>query len=364
MMDRSPKLSRTFTLLVLAGVTLVSATGCLHNILATGIYLWQGGDVVPAECEALEGQRVVVICRPPSSHEYRHAGAAREIGKNVSYLLEENVPKIDVVSPREVDNWIDEQDWDNYKDLGRAVKANRVVYIELDEFDLYKGSTLYQGDADLKITCLRYGRERRTDLVEKHRPDFVPAQQRHSGRRQVGAVVPASIRRHRFAATCHTVLQARSKRNVRDRRLGKPVSLAKPRFAATEKMMGPHRGLVGRSANAITRGVCRFLSWISTNRCRRVDRPRERGWFFHEPTLANCRSMLPSLGPPHHAQTVLGAILGFSRSQFSNDSWPPTWGIVGFYARGRNPASASPPIAGSSNAQVAGSGTMPVSTRT
>ena len=151
-MDRSPKLAKLFTLLVLATVVLASSTGCLHSILATGIYLWQGGDVVPAECEALEGQRVVVICRPPSSHEYRHAGAAREIGTRVSRLLRENVPKIDVVSPKEVDNWIDEQDWDNYKDLGRAVKANRVVYIELDNFDLYKGPTLYQGDADLTLT--------------------------------------------------------------------------------------------------------------------------------------------------------------------------------------------------------------------
>ncbi len=150
-MDRSPSMTRTFSLLVVMTILLGSSTGCLHSILATGIYLWQGGDVVPAQCDALEGERVVVICRPPSSHEYRHAGAAREIGKRVSYLLRENVPRIDVVSPDEVDNWIDEQDWDNYKDLGRAVKATRVVYIELDNFDLYKGSTLYQGDAEVVI---------------------------------------------------------------------------------------------------------------------------------------------------------------------------------------------------------------------
>lgn len=151
MMDRSPSVTRTFSLVVLMTVLLGSSSGCLHSMLATGIYLWQGGDVVPAECDALEGERVVVICRPPSSHEYRHAGAARQIGKRVSHLLRENVPRIDVVSPDEVDNWIDEQDWDNYKDLGRAVKASRVVYIELDNFDLYKGSTLYQGDAELVI---------------------------------------------------------------------------------------------------------------------------------------------------------------------------------------------------------------------
>ena len=151
-MDRSPRLARTFLLFTLLVIVTASSTGCIHTLLATGIYLWQGGDVVPAECDALENQRVVVICRPPSSHEYRHAGAAREIGTSVSRLLRENVPRVDVVSPREVDNWIDEQDWDNYKDLGRAVKANRVVHIELDKFELYKGSTLYQGDAELNVT--------------------------------------------------------------------------------------------------------------------------------------------------------------------------------------------------------------------
>lgn len=149
-MDRSLR-SRLLPLMLVFGL-LVPTTGCLHSILATGIYLWQGGNVVPAECEALEDQRVVVVCRPPSSHEYRHAGAARTIGKRVSRMLEANVANIDVVSPQEVDNWIDEQDWDNFKDLGRAVKATRIVYIELDDFSLYKGATLYQGDADVSLS--------------------------------------------------------------------------------------------------------------------------------------------------------------------------------------------------------------------
>ena len=67
-------------------------------------------------------------------------------------MLGENVERIDIVSPREVDNWVDEQDWENFKDLGRAVKATRIVYIELDNFDLYKGTTLYQGNAEVHVT--------------------------------------------------------------------------------------------------------------------------------------------------------------------------------------------------------------------
>lgn len=151
-MDRTSFRPKSHTLALLLGLLLLPTTGCLHGILATGIYLWQGGNVVPAQCEDLVDERVVVICRPPSSHEYRHAGAARTIGKRISKKLEANVDGIDVVSPQEVDNWVDEQDWDNFKDLGRAVKATRVVYVELDDFSLYKGATLYQGDANVKLS--------------------------------------------------------------------------------------------------------------------------------------------------------------------------------------------------------------------
>jgi hypothetical protein len=138
--------------LALLGLTLATSTGCLHALLATGIYMWQGGNVVPAECGALEGQRVVVLCRPPASHEYRNAGASRAIGARVAAMLEKNVKRIEVVSPKEVDNWVDQQDWENFKDIGNAMKANRVVYIELDDFELFKGKTLYQGSADVTIS--------------------------------------------------------------------------------------------------------------------------------------------------------------------------------------------------------------------
>jgi hypothetical protein len=144
-----------------------TSTGCIGALLASGIYFWNGGNVVPAEYEGLENERVVVLCRPPASYEYRNAGAARAIGSRVSTMLEANVKGIDVVSPKEVDNWIDEQDWDNFKDLGRSVKATRIVYIELDDFDLYKGKTVLQGTADVSISV--YDMDDRGKLVWERR---------------------------------------------------------------------------------------------------------------------------------------------------------------------------------------------------
>jgi hypothetical protein len=137
--------------LLLAISLLVPAGGC-HSILATGIYLWEGGNTAPAECEALRNAHVVVVCRPPASQEYRHAGASRNISQKVSELLVQNVKGIDVVNPRDVDNWIDESDWGDFRELARAVHAEKVVHIELDDFELFKGKTLYQGHAVVRVS--------------------------------------------------------------------------------------------------------------------------------------------------------------------------------------------------------------------
>jgi len=130
---------------------LLTAGGCAP-LLATGVYVFQGGNVVPPEYDGLEKERVVVVCRPPSSHEYRHAGASRAVSQQVSELLVDNVKDVDVVNPIEVDNWLDESDWGDFKELAQAVHADMVVYIELNEFELYKGKTLYQGQADVSVT--------------------------------------------------------------------------------------------------------------------------------------------------------------------------------------------------------------------
>jgi hypothetical protein len=153
-MDRSQVrflLANQVAALLLAAGAIVSATGC-PGLLATGIYVWNGGNMAPAECEALRDQRVVVMCKPPASQEYRNAGASRSIAQGVSERLVKNVKNIDVVNPREVDNWVDESDWGDFRELATAVHADLVVHIEMDDFDLYKGKTLYQGRADVNVT--------------------------------------------------------------------------------------------------------------------------------------------------------------------------------------------------------------------
>jgi hypothetical protein len=168
-MDRScaPGFAAHSTIaLLLAMGTLLPAGGCAQ-LLATGLYVWDGGNLAPAECDALEGQRVVVVCRPPASHEYRYAGASRGVAKRVSEMLVENVKRIDVVNPREVDNWVDQNDWGDFQELAEAVHADKVVYIQLDDFELYKGKTLYQGTADVTVS-VKDVKDRNGEEWERH----------------------------------------------------------------------------------------------------------------------------------------------------------------------------------------------------
>ena len=133
-MDRSHArfVGLNYVLALLLGCgTLISASGC-PALLATGVYVWEGGNMAPAECDALKGHRVVVLCKPPASNEYRNAGASRAIAARVSELLVKNVKNIDVVNPREVDKWVDESDWGDFRELAQAVHADthRVSRVE------------------------------------------------------------------------------------------------------------------------------------------------------------------------------------------------------------------------------------------
>ena len=149
-MDRSRPPLR-FAALLIAGLLVTTASGCIHMLLFTPYYLLKGHDV-PADYKGLEGKRVVVVCRPPTSLEYRYGSVDREIAKRVGSLLAQNVKKIDVVKWTDVEQWIDEQDFEDVDQLGKAVKAQMVVEIDLEEFSLDKGSTLRQGKANLTLT--------------------------------------------------------------------------------------------------------------------------------------------------------------------------------------------------------------------
>ncbi len=151
-MDRSRlDLSTRWLIVALLVTTLLPSTGC-GRVLATMVYAWNGGNTEPADFAGLESKRVVVLCRPPSSLGFRHPHVDRQLARLVSDLLAERVGDIEVVDHKQVDHWADAGDADDFRDLAKSVDAEMVVHIELEDFDLNKGSTLYQGRSEVNIS--------------------------------------------------------------------------------------------------------------------------------------------------------------------------------------------------------------------
>jgi len=123
--------------------------GC-RSALATAMYLVKGTDVEP-DFKGLKEKKVAVVCRPLVSLQYRNANAGRNLAKQITLLLQEKVPKIKTIDQRKVNNWTDENMWQEYAEVGQAVGADMVVGIDLESFSIFQGQTLYQGKANATI---------------------------------------------------------------------------------------------------------------------------------------------------------------------------------------------------------------------
>ena len=133
---RRPLLALTASLLA------ITLGGC--STLGTIAYLIQPNDV-SAEFDGLRGKHVAVVCRPIVELQFSDAGSARELAAIVGALVRQNVRKVKVISQQEVARWIDENDWVDYGTLGKAVDADMVVGIDLEQFRIHEGTTLYRG---------------------------------------------------------------------------------------------------------------------------------------------------------------------------------------------------------------------------
>ena len=115
---------------------------------------------------------MAVICHPVTSLHFRDSSASRDLAKQVGAMLQQHVSKINVIDQRDVMEWADENSWDEYVEIGKALDADMVIGLDLEEFSLYQGQTLYQGKANVKITVydVAQGKE---PVFERHLPQAV-----------------------------------------------------------------------------------------------------------------------------------------------------------------------------------------------
>jgi len=124
------------------------------------------GDQSPAAYAGLEKQRVAVVCVSDAS-AYGPDTLTSTINRIVGLKLATNVKGIDVVPPMEVNNWIDNYGWDesNFVELGRGVKADKVLAIEIASYSIHEGSTIYKGRADVTATVFNVEENGKVEYV-------------------------------------------------------------------------------------------------------------------------------------------------------------------------------------------------------
>lgn len=141
---RSPRLAGR-CLFLLATTLVAASSGCaLLYQVANG-----DGHMVEPKFTGLAGKRVAVVCMP-SSAAYDSEDTSVLLAQSIERLLRERVKEIETVRHDEVADWMDHNDWDDVDyglEIGRGVKADMVLAVNLDEYNIHEGTTLFKGRA-------------------------------------------------------------------------------------------------------------------------------------------------------------------------------------------------------------------------
>jgi len=145
--------SRSTIFFPLMGVALmaIACSGCNAVILAG--YLIGGPPTIKPEFMVQtnmslkdDDKTVAVVCYAPKELKFDVDDVDAQLALHVAHRL--NSHDIKVLNPQRVQKWLDNNDdWYSPSEVGEALEADWVVYIDMREYTLYeKGSTnLYRG---------------------------------------------------------------------------------------------------------------------------------------------------------------------------------------------------------------------------
>lgn len=150
--NHSQRIAVAFVGLLL--LSTVASTGCV-SLLANVMHIIHGRNV-PAPFDKLEGKRVAVVVNSESGMNDMPVVI---LGKNIREIMASKVKDIELVPQNQVERWANEQDWEDvdYEAIGKGVKADYVVAVELIGLELRDGDTLYRGRCDCYTTVYEVG---------------------------------------------------------------------------------------------------------------------------------------------------------------------------------------------------------------
>ena len=147
---------------LLGALMLVTTTssGCNYAILAG--YLIGGPPSIEPDFELMTKKSmtdkdvvVAVVCYAPTELKWDFSKVDKEIAKYVAFKMVEH--NIRVINPDRVSDWLDRHnDWDTPDEVGEALGATFVVYIDLSNFSLYEENSqnLYRGRAEALVSVV------------------------------------------------------------------------------------------------------------------------------------------------------------------------------------------------------------------
>ncbi len=132
-------------------VSLASSVGCMGG-LAQLLYVIKGHKI-PAEYSDLEGKRVAVVCISDAS-AYGPDTLTDTISKLVGMKLQTGVKGIKIIPAKTIEDWADRNAWNetDFYAIGQGVEADVVVGIQIADYSIKEGSTLYQGRCEVTAT--------------------------------------------------------------------------------------------------------------------------------------------------------------------------------------------------------------------
>lgn len=143
-------LGRRYVIFAVA-LSLFMLVGC-QQLLLISVWLIKGPDQDPKYDVLKKGKKkVVIVCRSNAMNQFQAESVPRDISKSVALLLKKNVKnkKLEIVDYRKVEQWLDDSSmqFKEFDEVGVAFKADIVIGVELQSFQIQNSTTTMQAHA-------------------------------------------------------------------------------------------------------------------------------------------------------------------------------------------------------------------------
>jgi hypothetical protein len=129
-------------------VLLTAAAGC--TVLQTAALLIKGTDAAP-EFDGLEGKKVAVVCKMVNMVDLSNSSTARSLAEAICQRLKTKTKKIRLVDPQKVADLLDNKGLEDPIQIGKQLKAEKVLAVDIESFGVREGQTLFHGQAVVSI---------------------------------------------------------------------------------------------------------------------------------------------------------------------------------------------------------------------